>query len=346
MFQYPRMKITALAGLCHRLGTALSAGIDLRKAWEREANRAQGRTKEALEHVSRQLMKGQSIFQTVSEVGETFPPVMRNMLRVGEETGHVDRVFLELAKYFQNLDRMRRIFLTGLLWPMIQFMAAVLVTSLLIFLNKFVRKSSDGQFDLLGIGLEGGIGVVVFLSVIGSSLFALFLILRQWSRGKWGAHHALRVIGRIPVLGECLRTFALGRMAWSLALTTNTAMNVQTSMRLALANSAHPVFMGLGDPVCREIASGAGIYQSLYVTNCFPDDFLDAIAVGEETGQLSESMHRLSEQYTERARATANLLAVVASFVVWGIVALLIAVILIRIIASYVAFITSLTDAI
>ena len=39
----PRIRTSQLAGLCRRLATALGAGIDVRTAWAREADRASGR---------------------------------------------------------------------------------------------------------------------------------------------------------------------------------------------------------------------------------------------------------------------------------------------------------------
>lgn len=345
MFGYSRIKTNELAAMCRRVGTALSAGVDARKSWSREAERARGkRGGKALEHISAELAKGRSIDEAARETGETFPPVMLDMLRVGEQTGHGDRVLLKMAEHFEHMSHLRRVFMTGIIWPGIQFCFAILVISLLIFLNEGIRKNSGGDMDLLGIGLEGVSGVITFWTIMGLIVFGGMMLVYQWGRGNWGAQYAMRLLGKVPVLGECLRTFALGRMAWTLSLTTNTAMDVKTSLKSGLASTGHPVYMGLDKQVAARIQKGGKMFDALNETHAFPVDFLDSVEVGEETGKLSESMHHLSEQYTERTRMAAKTLTVFASFVVWGMVALLVAIVVIRVVSSYAGFISNLAD--
>ena len=346
MLNNARIKTDDLAALCRRVGTALSAGVDARKTWEREARRARGGAGKALEHVATELGKGRAIDDAAKETGETFPPIMHDMLRVGEQTGHGDKVLLKLAEHLENMSQLRRIFLTGILWPMVQLGMAILVVSLLIYLNESVRKNSDGDMDLLGVGLEGFSGVITFLTLVGISAIALFAVIHQWSRGNWGAKHALTILGRVPMLGECLRTLALGRMAWTLSLTTNTAMDVKTSLRSGLASTGHPIYMDLQEPVVQRVQKGAKMSEALGETKMFPVDFLDSVEVGEETGKLSESMLHLSQQYTERSKTAAKSLTIFASFVVWGMVAMMVGVVVIRVVSSYAGFISNLADGI
>ena len=44
----------------------------------------------------------------------------------------------------------------------------------------------------------------------------------------------------------------------------------------------------------------------------YPADFLDTLAVGEQSGKIVESMGRLAKQYQDRARSAMAALAVVA----------------------------------
>ncbi len=55
----------------------------------------------------------------------------------------------------------------------------------------------------------------------------------------------------------------------------------------------------------------------MLLPDVFPEDFLDAIAVGEETGKLEESLARLATHYEERGRAAMRALAVACGIVVW-----------------------------
>ena len=68
---------------------------------------------------------------------------------------------------------------------------------------------------------------------------------------------------------------------------------------------------------------------------CFPADFLDAVAVGEQSGALVESMGRLSRLYQDQARTALAALNVLAGFAVYAAVAMVIIVLIFRLAGFY-----------
>ena len=68
----------------------------------------------------------------------------------------------------------------------------------------------------------------------------------------------------------------------------------------------------------------------------YPADFLDTLAVGEQSGKMVESMGTLARQYQDRARMAMTALAVVAGVAVMLLIAGLIIAMIFRIfITSY-----------
>src|SRR5581483_520048 len=129
-----RIGQTDLANLCRRLAIALSSGVDIRRVFTREA---EGRTRPALrkklDEISFKLKQGSSLSEAVNATGEYFPPIFREMVNVGEQTGHSAEVFKNLADHYENQVRLRRMFLSSITWPIIQLTAALSVIGLLIW---------------------------------------------------------------------------------------------------------------------------------------------------------------------------------------------------------------------
>lgn len=344
MFSFARLRTQQLAGICRRVGTALEAGIDARTAWEREAERASGRAAAALRHVRDEIQRGSSTADALAGTGVAFPELVHDMVAVGEQTGYLDRVLLRVAEHCDHLLNLRRIFLSGIAWPAIQLGLAIVVIGLLILVMGLIPQDPRQPVDLLGLGLRGPGGMAVFLLWVFALGAGMALLVWQWRNGKWGAAMIWTALYRVPGLGPSLQTMALGRMAWSLSLTTDTPMDTAAALRLALRSSQSPIYTATQDEVSAAITRGQTMHSALKQTGAFPDEFLDAIAVGEETGRLSESLRHASVQYEERAKSAARTLTVVGSLLVWALVSGVIIFFILRLAMFYAGMIEDLAS--
>ena len=82
--------------------------------------------------------------------------------------------------------------------------------------------------------------------------------------------------------------------------------------------------------------------MALLSVGIFPDDFLDTLQVGEQSGRLDESLQRLAALYQERAHAAIATLTKLAGFAVWAVVAVMIIAILVKMVAGYANFLEGL----
>ena len=340
----PRFRLKELSGICRRVGISLEAGVDARKAWSREAERVTGRRAQAIQSIVDELEQGTSTPDALKQTGESFPPLMHDLVLIGEHTGKLDRIFLRLADHYDHLQQLRRSFLTGITWPAIQLGMAIFVVGLLILVMGLIPAGPGGRLDLLGLGLMGPKGLFEYIIYVFSFFLLLGFLLENWRHGRLGGNAVLSFLYRLPVLGQCLQTLSLGRMAWTMSLTMDTPMDVKKAVGSALRSTESPIYTRLGKKIREDLKQGNTIHDSLKNTGEFPVEFLDVVQVGEETGQLSESLHRLSMQYQERAKAAAKTLTVVGSFVVWGVVACLIIAIIFRLAMSYTGMIQEMTD--
>jgi type II secretory pathway component PulF len=94
--------------------------------------------------------------------------------------------------------------------------------------------------------------------------------------------------------------------------------------------------------VASNIQRGMSLTSSLADTGAFPTDLIDAIAVGEQTGMLSETMQRQSVEYQRRAATAVSVIAQVIGYLIWALVAMLIIMLIFRVFSSYVGTINSL----
>ena len=107
-------------------------------------------------------------------------------------------------------------------------MMAIGVVALLILIMDWL----PGDTDMLGWGLKGPQGVVIFLTVIGLIALGLTLLVAAWREGKLGGRYLAAGILRLPFLGESIRTIAFWlSLVFTQASTFSTTTFTQASTK-------------------------------------------------------------------------------------------------------------------
>ncbi len=346
MFFSPRIRLKPLAQLCRRLATATGAGLEDRRIWRGEADRGGRAQREAVAQVSEQLARGQAIDDALATTGDYFPPMFHQMVAVGDASGNLDRTYRRLAEHYEQMLTARRTLWGALAWPGLQLALALTTIGVVIALSSALSlKTIDGEpLDMFGLGLTGRRGLTIYVMLITLAGIALLLTIEAMRRGMLWTRTLQNAALRIPGLGDALQTLALARFTWALQLVFDTAMDLRKALPLALDATGHDAYRALGPPIASGITRGMSLHASLAKTGAFPTELLDAIAVGEQSGTLAETMQRQSKEYQQRAEAAIGLLARIFGGVVWALVAVMIVVLILRVVTGYVGTINSLTQ--
>ncbi len=336
-----RIGAKPLVGLCHRLSTALEAGIDIRTVLAREADRAFGSQRQRLLEISSGVNRGMSLADALTATGDFFPSLFHDMVRLGEETGHLDVVLARLAEHYQIQIDMRRSFTAAILWPMIQLVIAIVVVGGLIWITALLRElTGNKNLDLIGLGLVGNRGLAIYAIGVGG-LLALFWIIRQgMGRGLVWTRPIQHLMLSLPGIGKPLQTMALARLAWAMHITLYGGMDLRRALKLSLRSTQNARYIDQIPAIDAEIAAGNTIHQAFCRAGGYPVEFLDTIAVGEDSGRLAESMAVLARQYQDRARSALAILTTLGGWAVWAAVAALLIAVVFRLFLFYVNMIS------
>ena len=120
----------------------------MRTVWAREADRARGPLRRHLLTISHAINRGESLADALAPTGDFFPTLFREMIAVGEQTGHLDAVLAQLADHYQNQLDMRRIFLAAITWPMVQLGIAVVIVGFLIWIMGVLRDMPGSKTSI------------------------------------------------------------------------------------------------------------------------------------------------------------------------------------------------------
>jgi type IV pilus assembly protein PilC len=311
-----KLSLQQVINLCHALRIQLGAGLTLRDVFRRLSEKPNGGLQGIASRIRERLERGESFQDAVKPEEHYFPPLFVSMASVGEETGSMAEIFHELEHYFRLQQTHRRQVRAKCVGPIMQFVAAICVISLLIWVLGIIGASGGSKAPAV-LGLSGAGGAITFL--LGNALFvAMIFIAYRLFTSTMGRRSALdAVVWRTPVLGPCIRALVMGRFSLAMQLTLDTAMPITKAIRLSLHACGNQAFADQGPDMEVAIREGRDLTAALGLGPMMPSDFISMVAVGEEGGRLVEIMKHQAAHYQEEAGFRMQTLSRFISGTVW-----------------------------
>jgi len=140
----------------------------------------------------------------------------------------------------------------------------------------------------------------------------------------------------VPVIGGCMRSFAVARFAWAFHLTQEAGMPIEDSLDASFRATSNGAFVARSPQVIAEVMEGELLTDALAHAHLFPQEFIELVHVAETSGTVPEALHRLSPQFEDQARRSLRGLAIAAGWLIWACVAMFIIFLIFRIAMWYV----------
>lgn len=329
---------------CSRMGTGMHAGVDLLRLLDTEAKTGPARYRTSVASMSSLIRSGNSFSEAMQMQAPFFPPLLVKMISAGEESGQVERVLKYMSDYYLDLKRTKQEFISQITKPVIQLLLAIAILCGMIFINGFFQSAGPGEkpFDITGVGLRGGSGVLIFLSIIS----AIALVLGTIAFGVWknwyGCHQTLvPMVRKIPVLGPVFTMTALSRLSMTMSMMLGAGVDAKRSVRDAVLSTGNFYYIAGLPEIEQAVGKGKSFSEALDVPKRLPDEFIQTLEVGELSGNDSESLERLAVEYREKAQLALKQLAVAAGFLIWMIISGMIIAVIFMVFLQYLSMITS-----
>ncbi len=318
-----KIRTSSLSQTCRSLATQLRAGVPVLRAVKTQSESAADSTvRFAMAKILADVNQGLEIGNSMHKQGNVFPPLMINMVRMGEQTGNLPEVLASLADHYDNMIRLRKAFTAAIAWPIFQFVVAVLVIALLLFILGMIAEMSDSTpVDFLGPGMVGTRGAVLWLCLTFGSVGLAFLIYKIISISGAGRGWMSDLLLAVPTLGPAQRALAMARFAWSFHLTQEAGMPIDQSISASMEATGNPAFMSRAPQVNAALMEGVPLTESLARTRLFTREFLEISHVGETSGTVPEVLNQISPQLEAEAQRKLQMLAAVVGWTVWAFVA-------------------------
>jgi MSHA biogenesis protein MshG len=255
-----------------------------------------------LEDIIAGLESGRDLASSIGRHPDVFSTLYVSIVRVGESTGTLENSFLRLCEYLAQDQDVQDKVRSALRYPMI-VMAAIAVAIGVI--TVFVIPNFAPLFKVLGDDIPMPTKIIMGVSTFTQNYWWLVLGLmagafvwaKQYTSTELGRYKWHRAKLRIPVVGKLTHEAILSRISRSLAISLAAGMPMIQTLNV-IARSAGNDYMAERVMRLRDaVERGDPLSRAAATVGMFPPLVLQMMAVGEETGDLSELLDEVADFY-------------------------------------------------
>ena len=303
--------------MCSQFSVILKAGIPIRRTVELIAEKMTDKPlKRILEQVAKDVEAGRSLSASFAERGRKMLPVtFLETIYAGEEAGNLDTAFDSVSKHYTKQSKMKGKVRGAMIYPLFVLIVAIVVvivlmvkvvptftaifdsyeaelplpTQLLIGMSNFFRR-----YWLVIVGIGAGLGL--FYKLYGNT--------------ESGRMNLAKLQLKLPVLGNIGILNGASQFANTMAMMLNAGLPMTKSVTITSRVMTNYFFSTQIGKITARLEEGQTLGKSLRDAACMPDILVDMTAVGEESGELAQTLTMTAEYYdAELEQATADALA-------------------------------------
>jgi type II secretory pathway component PulF len=282
------------------------------------------------------LIEGRSLSQALRDYPKIFSPLYVNMVAAGEASGTLSDILKRLVRYLAEIKELRDRVQQALVYPAVLVVVGILMVTVFmtVMVPKLLKFFTDTNQELplatqLLMKTHTAIAHYWWAGLLG--LFLLSTAFRSWTSTAEGskAWDALR--WRIPGYGSVMRHRYYAQFARTLGTLLSNGVTLLKSLELIEDIAGNAFVREKMKAAQQSVVDGLALSNSLMQQNICPELFIDMLAVGEQSGRLSETLGNIADVYDRELDKQVKLIstlippfvmigiAVVVGFVVFGI---------------------------
>lgn len=302
-----KIKSKKLAILCSQFAITLHSGMNVARAMQMLADQNEDkRLRKILQAASQEVAAGSTVADALDKYQDRFPLTLIETIRAGEQSGTLDQSFDRLQKFYEKSYKTTEKIKGALTYPM--FVIAIAVVVLIIVMAKVIPTLADVFADLGGT-LPLMTRILIAVSHFFASwwiwmlviLAALGIGLRLYTQTKRGKIVKSKIALSLPLVGVINRMNGAAQFANTMSVLLAAGITVNQAVETTAKVMDNYLLSEDVRSMRPQIEQGRTLVECFEGKKYFPPTMVDMCSVGEETGELEETLDNVADYYTNEA---------------------------------------------
>jgi len=301
------------------LRVMISAGIPLPRTLETLAGQTKNQKfKKAILSIREEIIRGRNFSEALAEHSDVFSELFQNMIRVGEESGTLEKSLQALSNQMEREYDLKSKIKGAMIYPavIICAMFGIGILMLVMVVPQLAQTFEELEVELplttqIVIGLGNFLAQRWYLAIIIICL--LMFIFWRATKTKTGQQIIDKVTLKVPIISPIIRKINTSYTTRTLSSLISAGVPIIKSLEITAGTLGNIYYKSAIIDVAEKVRKGEKIAQALRAyENIYPSIVIQMIDVGEETGETSSILAQLAEFFEEEVtNATKNLATVI-----------------------------------
>ena len=290
-----------------QIAILIQAGLPLLRSLEVMIRQEKNiRFKAVLEQIAEYVKSGGTFSDALAQHPKIFEKLFINMVRAGEVGGVLDVVLSRLAGFMEKSQRTKKKVKSAMVYPIVVVSVAIAIVVLLMIV--VVPKFQSIFEDMLsGAALPGPTQLVINISnfISGNFVVTLIGLIVFFVGGKYllktevGSKISNWFALNIPKLGDLVRKVNIARITRTFGTLLSSGVPILQSITITRDITGNIYYSNALNRVHNSVRDGESLSAPMERESVFPSMVTSMVDVGEETGELSEMLNRIADNYDE-----------------------------------------------
>ncbi len=290
-----------IALICYEIGLLISKGVHITDIFDIIAKQTENKIlKDSLLSAKTYIQEGNSIGESLEKVN-IFPVFLVEMVKAGEESGALDKIFLSASEFIEKQNDFKVKIINSLIYPTIVIIVGFI--SMIIIMN-IVVPTVVKIYSQFGKELPTLTKLVVIFSNFISDFIKLipFLILVfVLGKNKFLSKERIDKLKlKIPFFKVVHLYSQYQVWANTLSLLLKGGLTLDRSLDIANKTITNSILRKRFEKLSNELKKGKTLSVLMSRDKNFPENIIQLIAIGEETSQLDEMFQLISQIYRKQ----------------------------------------------
>ncbi|MCK4994245.1 MAG: type II secretion system F family protein [Candidatus Omnitrophica bacterium] len=249
--------------------------------------------------------EGKVFSESLTYFPKIFSNFYINVIKAGETSGELDAALEQISDFITKQEALKQKVLLALAYP--GLLLFVGIVSIFILMN-FVIPQLRPIFDNSNVELPLITKIILNISSLSNSsrliglmgvvMSAVFL---YYKRESLLMKRIIRVFKtKVPIISRIIKNQDLTNFSHSLFLLVKSKVPALKALEVVVPGLEDDVLKGELVEVCQQVASGQRLSTSMEALTSLPNFFTKMLAVGEESGRLTEVLEEITLSYSNQ----------------------------------------------
>jgi len=305
-----RISSKELMLFCTQLATLLGAGVSLASALSTVTRQIKNLPfQKIVTYLENDVTQGHSFSAALSIYPKTFPSLLVNMIKAGEESGQLDKVLENYANFLERKEAVKGEIKNAMMYPIFLVILSVGIMGFLLIyiLPKFVSVLKESHAHLpvtTRIMIQSSQFLQHYYGHIFFGAIVFLIIGRQIIKARSGRKVWDYLKLNLPVFGSLVYKMALVRFSNVFGVLISSGVPILRSLGMAQNVVNNVIFENVLRQINSNLTMGRNLGDEVERTRFFPPMFVQMVIVGEKTGRLDQMMVKIADYYNKETNHT------------------------------------------